>query len=156
MNDFREEIRIPTEEEKKELLIAVLRHIVYMSDGLPSSEEILEKFDKIEKGLSPDEFNAIYGLAMQIRISIEGSNINNQLFKFLNLYKPYEINSDNLLKFVKTSVKDIEETRIISQGSKWNIQIPKIFKRMSGENPYEKELNALKNRSKIHIVTKDD
>lgn len=152
MSNLRDDIKVPTDEEKKAVLVNILCNMINSGDIL-SSEQIRKRVSGIGEKLSEDEFTAIYSLAVEIKKSILVSKNNEKLFEFLNISEYCQNDNGNLLKFINATVQDISQTREFFPGTRWYLQVGKIFDRMAGKNPYGDEMKYEKIRTEnIHIV----
>lgn len=152
MSNFKEDIKVLSDEDKKIIMVDILIAMLNATTTL-SEVEIKKATNGNADKLSPDEFIAIYSLAFEIKKCVFSSRINKKLFEFLNMDEYCVNDKGNLLKFIKATVKDIEQSRIYSSKSKWSLQIDKIFDRMEGKNPYEDEMKVINYRkNNIKIV----
>ena len=152
MNDFIKDIKKPTEEEKVAKMADII--VTMLNSNLVLSlEELEEQIKDIRKKLSEDEIMAIYNLAVYIKKDTISSKHNNKLIDFLDLSSYCQNDRSNLLAFVKATVQDIQETRIVFSSKKWSFQVDKIFARLAGKNPYADEMKDIKfGKENIHIV----
>lgn len=154
MSEFKEGIKVLSDEDKKRIMVDILITMIN-SNTVLSEEEIIKNTNGNANKLSSDEFTAIYALAFEVKKCVFSSKINKKLFEFLNLSKYCENDEGNLLKFIKATVKDIEQSRIYSPNNKWSLQVDKIFDRLDGKNPYKDEMEVIKYREEnIKVVGK--
>ena len=149
MNDFIKDIKKPTDEEKIRLYKDIL--IIMLNSGtILSYEEIQKMLNRnIREILSQNEITAIYNLSAQMQKYSLMGRFSERIFEFLNISIDYEeIDTDNLMRFIDATVQDIEKTRKYLPNTKWQFQINKIFDRMEGKDPYEGELEIIKQRHK--------
>lgn len=145
MNDFIKDIKKPTEEEKVAKMADII--VTMLNSNLVLSlEDLEEQIRDIRKKLSEDEIMAIYNLAVCIKKDTISSRHNNKLIDFLDLSSYCQNDRNNLLAFVKATVQDIQETRIVFPSKKWSLQVDKIFDRLEGKNPYADEMKAMSYR----------
>ena len=147
MGNLREEVKKPTNEEKRDLYRDVL--ITMLNSGtILSFEEIQKRVNKnIGKTLSQDEAIAIYNLASQLQKYSLVGKFSEKIFNFLKLGVDYhEMDIENLVNFINATVQDIEKTRKYFPNAKWQFQINKIFDRMEGKDPYEDEMKYIEFR----------
>lgn len=139
MGNFKEDVKVPSPEEKKDMIVSILWSMIN-SPNMQRIEQIQAKKSKISQALSEDECVAVYNLGIEIKKLIISSNRNERLFKFLNISEYCKNDGGNLLKFINACVQDIQEMRIHSPKLEWYLQVNKIFDRMEGRNPYRDEL----------------
>lgn len=137
MNTFKDEIKV-TEDDKKNVMCKVL-YTMMNSSLLMRMDEVINIQKDVSRKLSEEEFLAIYNLSLEIRKSMESSNVNERLYNYLGLNKN-SLNSVKLYEFVNAIVKDIKTTKKRNSNLKWSLQVNKIFKRMEGKDPYEEAI----------------
>lgn len=147
MSNLREEIKMPTEEEKREVYLNIILNMIN-SSKIISQEKISKIVEGIESKLSPDEFTAIYNIAVEVKKAIAMPKTNKRLLEFLNVSENCQNDNGNLLKFVNATVNNIEQERRFFPKRKWYLQVGKIFDRMEGKDPYAEEMKFLENRRK--------
>ena len=140
MNNFKESIKEPTDEQKKAKLVDILLKIIN-SPTIISSETIL-KDGKVGKMLSQDEFTVIYNLGVQIRGNYLYKN-NKKFLESLNISEYCENDNGFLLQFVRTATEDIKLTRKLNPKNNWELNINKILTRMEGNKPDEKDITII-------------
>lgn len=152
MSNLREEIKIPTEDEKRDVYVDIILNMINSSNIL-SPEEIMRAVKLIEEKLSQDEFTAIYSIAVEVKKAISMPRTNKRLTEFLNISEYCKNDNGNLLKFVNATVGNIQQERKFSPDRKWYLQVEKIFDRMEGKDPYGDEMKIKEcRRNNIHIV----
>lgn len=152
MSNLREEIRIPTEEQKRDVYVNIILNMIN-SSNLLSPEEIMRVVKLIEEKLSQDEFTAIYSIAVEVKKAILMPKTNKRLIEFLNISEYCKNDNGNLLKFINATVDNIQQERKLFPNRKWYLHVGKIFDRMEGKDPYGDEMKIKKARiENIHIV----
>lgn len=137
MSSFKEDIAIATDEEKKQVYVNILANIINSHKFLTKQDVMLLFEKQIKEKLSEDEFTAIYNLSIEVKKSFIDFKDDEKLLDFLNISEYCKNDNGNLLKMIKTIVKDIEINRKKTVKTPWYLQLRKIFKRMEGNDLQE-------------------
>ena len=159
MSDFRQEIKVPTEEEKLSMYEEILLKTLYLGE-IGNSDVIKNRIQKQKKySLSEDEITAISALASEVSMYVvSGVFYFNDIIpqrKMLmdGLIKNHGIDRDYLSKIMKATMHDINQTRqSIYKNRKWEFHLKRIFDVLDGKNPYKEYEGIEKRVPELKIV----
>lgn len=133
MSEFKDRIKVHTDDEKRIECINILDTIVILT---PSPEKLQRFGRKCPEVLTEVEFKAIYEIAKTIITMDKSHDIYIRLIDYLGINKRYENEDGRILRLVRTCIRDMEDT----QGNEW------VF------NP-EKILNIINREDKQNVPT---
>lgn len=142
MGNFRENIKVPTKEEKIKTMSLMFTKIVVCSFILSQAEQE-EYMEECRETLSHEEATVAYELFKKLRILLEmpynSGKTKSTIFKFLDISNNNINNKENLYKFVMAGVKDYEESKRNNPKIAWNLQIEKVIKKMKEQEEKSNE-----------------
>lgn len=159
MSDFRQEIKVPTEEEKLSMYEEILLKTLYLGE-IGNIDVIRKSLQKQKKySLSEDEIIAISALASEVSMYvISGVFYFNDMIpqrKILmdGLIKNHRIDRDYLSKIMKATLYDINQTKqSIYKNKKWEFHLKRIFDVLDGEDPYKDYKDIEKRTPELKII----
>jgi len=165
MSNFDEEIRVPTNEEKKEIYRQILLNVIHSGSIINESNFGKVINEDMVKKLSDDEFKAILNISIEISkyVFFRSDYFNDMIPERKRmielLCEDNDFNRDNLFIFISAITDDMKECRKHSlTREKWEFHIRRVFQIFDGENPFriyeeaENSCNVQEQQPKFKII----
>ena len=163
MNDFKQEIKTLSKEEKEELFYIILTD--FLQRGIigkqSTKKDIIKQIqDEYNKALSQDEITAVANISYELILLciLQGTYYENkhERKEFYELiYENQGIKKENVYKLVNATVGDIVGDRKFSSSKEYIFNIKHVLDILNGKDPYrlhKQESMAQEARNKFKVV----
>lgn len=165
MSSFRDDIKVPTKEEKDKLICKILttyKNMGVMGMGMQlNKNKIVKDINaQYKNSLSTDEIMAVACISRElIDYCIRNKSYirNADKKKFIeSIYNHHEINEQNVTKTVKATIDDVVGFReFISEDGEYEFNVRRVLDILDGKDPYRIHREAAEAkiaRSKFKII----